>query len=88
MRALRELILARQENHIVREVELDFIEGEVGVLDVLGVDDDVVAVVANDGRGVIGANAFTRNGYANGAVKVWAGLWVEVFGTTPGNLLK
>ena len=42
------LILARQIDHVVREAERDFVEREIRVLDLLRVDDVVVAVVAGE----------------------------------------
>ena len=44
------LILARQMDHIVREIERDFIERKICELDVLGIDDVVIAIVANERR--------------------------------------
>ena len=41
-------MLAWQINRIVREVESDFIKREIGVLDMLCVDDVVVAVIADE----------------------------------------
>ena len=51
-RGYAELILARQHHHVVREVEGDFIQWEIGELDFLGEDDSAIAIVANQRGGV------------------------------------
>src|SRR6266849_5729711 len=49
-------VLARQVDHVVREVERDFIEREVGERDFLRENDVVIAVVAGECCGIVGTD--------------------------------
>jgi len=54
-RAWRWSILAWQVDDVVGEVQSDFIQREIGVLDFLGEDDVAVTIVARKRTGSIGA---------------------------------
>ena len=54
-RAERWSILAWQVDNVVGEVQSDFIQWKIGVLDLLGEHDVAVAVIARKRRGAVGA---------------------------------
>src|SRR5208337_4225526 len=53
-RAKRWSVLARQVDHVVREIQCDFIQRKIGVLDLLGERDVAVAIVARKRSGSVG----------------------------------
>ncbi len=55
-RAWRWSVLARQVDHVVSEIQRDFIQREIGVLDLLGVHDIAVAIVARQRGAPVGTH--------------------------------
>ena len=53
-RAKRRSVLAWQVDDVVGEVQGDFIQREIGVLDLLGEHDVAIAIVARERRGSVG----------------------------------
>lgn len=46
---LLRLVFAGQQDHVVREIEYDFFEREIGKGDLLGINDVAIAVVTGQG---------------------------------------
>ena len=55
-RVWRWSVLAGQMDHVVGEIQCDFIQREIGVLDLLGEHDVAVAIVAGERSGSVGTH--------------------------------